>query len=184
MLSLHTSNRLEALAQSLAQSIQEPLRSALAPELVVVQSQGMARWLKLQLAQHHGICSNCDCPFPRAISYAAFRAVLPELPAEMLYDPEVLVWRVMKQLPLLLGEPGFEGLQNYLSPGKDSRKLFQLAERIAYLFDQYLVFRPELILEWEQGREDHWQAKLWREVSTLFSQQHPAALQSRFLAAS
>ena len=182
MLSLHTSNRLEALAQSLAQSIQEPLRSALAPELVVVQSQGMARWLKLQLAQHHGICSNCDCPFPRAISYAAFRAVLPELPAEMLYDPEVLVWRVMKQLPLLLGEPGFEGLQNYLSPGKDSRKLFQLAERIAYLFDQYLVFRPELILAWEQGREDHWQAKLWREVSTLFSQQHPAALQSRFLA--
>ena len=51
-----------------------------------------------------------------------------------------------------------------------------------YLFDQYLVFRPELILEWEQGREDHWQARLWREVSTLFSQQHPAALQSRFLA--
>ena len=81
MLSLHTSNRLEALARSLAQSIQELLRSALAPELVVVQSQGMARWVKLQLAQHHGICSNCDCPFPRTISYAAFRAVLPELPA-------------------------------------------------------------------------------------------------------
>ena len=73
MLSLHTSNRLEALAQSLAKSIQEPLRSALAPELVVVQSQGMARWLKLQMAQQHGICSNCDCPFPRAISYAAFQ---------------------------------------------------------------------------------------------------------------
>ena len=123
MLSLHTSNRLEALAQSLAQSIQEPLRSALAPELVVVQSQGMARWLKLQLAQQHGICSNCDCPFPRAISYAAFRAVLPDLPAEMLYDPEVLVWRVMKQLPLLLGEPGFEGLKNYLSPERQPQAL-------------------------------------------------------------
>src|ERR1035438_3642225 len=126
MLSLHTSNRLEALARSLAQSIQEPLRSALAPELIVVQSQGMARWLKLQLAQHLGICSNCDVPSPRAISSAAFRAVLPDLPAEMLYDPEVLVWRVMKQLPLLLDEPGFEGLKNYLSPTKDSRKLFQL----------------------------------------------------------
>jgi hypothetical protein len=27
----------------------------------------------------------------------------------------VLVWRVMKQLPPLLGEPGFEGLKNYHS---------------------------------------------------------------------
>jgi exodeoxyribonuclease V gamma subunit len=91
--------------------------------LIVVQSQGMARWLKLQLAQQLGICSNCECPFPRAVSYAAFRAVLPDLPAEMLYDPEVLVWRVMKQLPPLLEEPGFEGLKNYLSPASDGRKL-------------------------------------------------------------
>ncbi|MGA3179735.1 MAG: exodeoxyribonuclease V subunit gamma, partial [Verrucomicrobiota bacterium] len=157
----------------MAETIRSPLSSPLQPELIVVQSQGMARWLKLQLAQQLGICSNCECPFPRAISYAAFRAVLPDLPAEMLYDPEVLVWRVMKQLPQLLDEPGFEGLKNYLSPANDSRKLFQLADRIAYLFDQYLVFRPELILEWEQGGQDHWQARLWREVSTLFSQQHP-----------
>jgi len=48
-------------------------------------------------------------PFPRAISYVAFRAVLPELPAEMLYDPEVLVWRVMKQLPLLLASLDLKG---------------------------------------------------------------------------
>jgi exodeoxyribonuclease V gamma subunit len=90
MLSLHTSNRLEALAQSLAQSIREPLRSALAPELVVVQSQGMASWVKLQLAQHQGICSNCDCPFPRTI-YAAFRAL--RICRRDAHDPEVLVWR-------------------------------------------------------------------------------------------
>jgi exodeoxyribonuclease V gamma subunit len=182
MLNLHTSNRLETLARNLAETVQIPLSSPLQPELIVVQSQGMARWLKLQLARHLGICSNCECPFPRAISYAAFHAVLPDLPAEMLYDPEVLVWRVMKQLPPLLDEPGFEGLKNYLSPASDSRKLFQLADRIANLFDQYLVFRPELVLEWEKGGGDHWQARLWREVSTLFSQQHPAALQSRFLA--
>jgi exonuclease V gamma subunit len=56
---------------------------------------------------------------PRAVSYAAFRSMLPDLPAEMLYDPEVLVWRVMKQLPPLLGEPGFEGLKNYLSPANE-----------------------------------------------------------------
>ena len=182
MLSLHTSNRLEALAQSLAKSIQEPLRSPLAPELVVVQSQGMARWLKLQLAQHHGICSNCRFPFPRAFSYAAFRAVLPES-ARGGGSTIRRCWsgRVMKQLPLLLGQPGFEALKNYLGPGQDSRKLFQLADRIAYVFDQYLVFRPEVILQWEAGADEDWQAKLWREVSAPFREQHPAALQARFI---
>ena len=58
-LRLYTSNRLENLAESLAESVRRPLRSPLEPETILVQSQGMARWLKLQLAQRHGICSNC-----------------------------------------------------------------------------------------------------------------------------
>ena len=75
-LRLYTSNRLENLAQILAGEVRRPLRSALDPETILVQSQGMARWLKLQLARQHGICCNCRFPFPRAFSYEAFRAVL------------------------------------------------------------------------------------------------------------
>ena len=65
MLRLHTSNRLETLAERLAEALQQPLRSPLQPELVVVQSQGMARWLKLELAGRHGICANYSFPFPK-----------------------------------------------------------------------------------------------------------------------
>src|SRR4051812_4181566 len=101
MLKLHTSNRLEALAARLADVLRVPLSTALQPELVVVQSQGMARWLQLQLADHHGICSNCQFPFPRAFSYAAFRASVPGLGAQPAYDPAVLTWQVMKHLPEL-----------------------------------------------------------------------------------
>jgi exodeoxyribonuclease V gamma subunit len=180
-LKLHTSNRLENLAQSLADTIRQPLRSPFQPEIILVQSQGMARWLKLQLAQQHGICSNCQFPFPRAFSYAAFRALLPGLPEERAYEPELLVWRLMKQLPPLLDQPGFEGLKNYLAGEPDSRKLFQLADRVAYLFDQYLVFRPELVLQWEKTAADNWQSRLWREISSPFREQHPAALQARFI---
>jgi len=65
MLKLHTSNRLETLAESLAKTLRRPLRFLFQPELVMVQSQGMARWLKLQLAARHGICANYSFPFPK-----------------------------------------------------------------------------------------------------------------------
>ncbi len=65
MLKLHTSNRLEALARRLAEVTRQPLRSPLQAELVVVQSQGMARWLKLELAGQQGICANYSFPFPK-----------------------------------------------------------------------------------------------------------------------
>ena len=168
MLKLHTSNRLEALARSLAETMRSPLRSPFEPERIVVQSQGMARWLKLQLAQHQGICSNCQFPFPQAFTYAEFHSVLPELPEEAVYEPDLLVWRIMRQLPQLLDQPGFEGLKSYLTGEPDSRKLYQLADRIGYLFDQYLVFRPELVLQWEKGATVDWQSRLWRGISGAF----------------
>jgi exodeoxyribonuclease V gamma subunit len=178
-LKLYTSNRLENLAEALAKSVRRPLGFPLEPETILVQSQGMARWLKLQLAQHHGICSNCQFPFPQAFTYEQFHLVLPGLPEQAVYEPELLVWRIMKQLPQLLDQPGFEGLKNYLAGEPDSRKLYQLADRIGYLFDQYLVFRPELVLQWEKGASEDWQPRLWREISGPFKEQHPAALQAR-----
>ena len=179
-LRLYTSNRLENLADALAESVRRPLRSPLEPETILVQSQGMARWLQLQLAQQHGICSNYHFPFPRAFSYDIFRTVLGDLPPAAAYDPEILIWQVMNRLPAFLDRPGFEPVKNYLGTETDDRKRYQLANRIANAFDQYLLFRPEMIREWEAGADQGWQAQLWREVSLPFRAQHPAALQARF----
>lgn len=182
-LRVYTSNRLENLAQALAENVGRPLRSPLEPEIILVQSQGMARWLKLQLAQQHGICSNCQFPFPRAFCYDTLRTVMGDLPAaaEELYDPEVLIWQVMKKIPAFKNQPGFEAVRNYVGTEHDDRKLYQLAERIANVFDQYLLFRPDMIWQWEAGAGLGWQAKLWREVSVPFREHHPAALQSKLI---
>ena len=181
MLTLMTSNRMEALARKLAETICAPLRSPFKPELVIVQSQGMARWLKLQLAQQNGICCNSHFIFPRVFSHALFHAALPDVSEDTLYDGDLMVWQVMRALPALLETPGFEAVRNYVGAVPDGRKLFQLSEKIGNIFDQYLIFRPEQILEWEAGHEDHWQARLWREVGKPFQQQHSAVLQARFV---
>jgi len=178
---LFTSNRLELLARDLAHNISAPLSSPFQPELIVTQSQSMARWLRLELAREHGISANCIFPFPKHFARLIFSSALPDVAEESPFEPESLVWVILKQLPALLNKPEFAPLKNYLGSDNDPRKLFQLSDKIARLFDQYLVFRPEMILEWDNGKTDGWQAMLWREVTSALGKSHPAALRNSFL---
>ena len=62
----YTGNRLEILAGRLAECTRRPLSSPQTPEIVIIQSKGMERWLSMELARHHGICANVRFPFPNA----------------------------------------------------------------------------------------------------------------------
>jgi exodeoxyribonuclease V gamma subunit len=183
---LCTSNRLEILAGKLADVLHSPLPSPLLPDVIVVRNKGMERWLKLELARRHGLCANQRFPFPEAFGQEIFRAVLPQISATDVVDREILTWRVMQALPHLLDHAGFEAVANYfhecktLASPPDARKCFQLSARIANLFDQYLVYRPEMILDWDAGRDDHWQARLWRAISADLKHLHTAVLWKSF----
>ncbi len=175
-LKLFTSNRLEILAKALAEVLETPLASPFEQEVIIVQSKGMERWIATQLAGHHDICANIQFPFPNAFVNDVFRRLLPGDPTDQDFDPEVITWKIMGLLPSLTMRPGFESLKNYLGNNGNLLKRLQLAERIAHTFDQYLTFRPEMILRWEQGTEDHWQAVLWRELAKDAVGRHRAVL--------
>ena len=64
-------------------------------------------------------------------------------------------WHLMTILPTLLGRPAFAPLAAYLG-GSDGAapeqvRLWQLCQKVADLFDQYLVHRPDWIARWEEG---------------------------------
>ncbi len=182
-LRLYTSNHLETLAARLAEVLNKPLASPLDTEVIVVQSGGMERWVSMQLAQRQGVCANCRFPFPNHFVHEVFRKFLPDLPERSPFDPGILTWRIMKLLPSCITRPGFESLRAYLSDTQGDLKRFQLSERIADTFDQYLLFRPQMIINWERGQEDHWQAVLWRELVKECGKEHRAALGKHFLMA-
>src|ERR1035437_3008182 len=121
MLTLHTSNRLETLARRLAEAIQRPLRSVLQPELIVVQSQGMARWLKLELAGRHGICANYAFPFPKVFCSQVLAANAASPGEQSALDREVMLWELLRLLPDLLPQPEFSPLKSYLADPADVR---------------------------------------------------------------
>ncbi len=162
-LTLYQSNRLENLAERLARdTLRSPLGSPFAPEQIIVPTQVLAQWLQLELARRHGIAANLELTFPRAFFFGLMERLLPAETRTGLIEPEALTWRLMEKLGPLLGQPAFREINDYLASSNDPRRRFQLAERIAGLFDQYSVYRPEWIEAWQRGRETHWQAQLWR----------------------
>src|SRR5512135_2851545 len=134
MLIVHESNRLERLADTLAEILEAPLSSPLAPEIVAVQSIGAARWLALRLARRFGVTANIQFPFPATLLWRLFRAVLSDVPERSPFAAEVLTWRTLRHLGDIVAQPGFESLADYIRGGDDLRR-YHLAERIALLFD-------------------------------------------------
>jgi len=176
MLQIYHSNRLEALVEELARITATPLADPFRPETIVVQNQGMARWIAQQLAQHNGISAQLDFPLPARFLWRVLQAWLPDAPDATRFDKGALLWRVYKQLPVLLDQSAFAPLTRYLADDTSGLKLYRLAQRITDLFDQYLVFRPDLVLDWEQGADRHWQALLWRALDADDDQVHRAQL--------
>ena len=186
------SNRLESLRSVLVQWIRRNPLDVLENEVVLVQSSGIAQWLHQALAQAAddpdqpgcGIAAALDIQLPSAFLWQAYRAVLgaEQIPKTSPYDKSRLVWRLLRLLPGLLQEPEFQPLARFLKQDESARKEYQLAERLADLFDQYQVYRADWLSAWASGqdvlpdvsagegegkelpKEQRWQPMLWRAI--------------------
>uniref|UniRef100_Q3ASJ4 RecBCD enzyme subunit RecC n=1 Tax=Chlorobium chlorochromatii (strain CaD3) TaxID=340177 RepID=Q3ASJ4_CHLCH len=168
-LHLYTSNRMEMLVDSLAEVVRQPLASVFEHEVIVVQSRGMQRWLSMELAGRFGVWANGRYPFPNAMVQELFKQLLPSVAQSDAFKKEVMSWRVMRLLPHLLEMAEFLPLRRYAADDSDGLKLFQLSEKIADTFDQYTLFRPDMLALWEAGGGvaeggEAWQPLLWRAL--------------------
>jgi exodeoxyribonuclease V gamma subunit len=144
----------------------------------------MARWLALATAARLNIWANCECPFPNAFIRNIYRLIVPEISEQSLFDKKFMVWQLMDIIPSLLSLPHFEKVRHYLA-SDDGLKLYQLAHELSDLFDQYTIFRPEMILDWEANGETYsdarkWQSVLWQHLANRLEKNgnklHRAAL--------
>ncbi|WP_117235227.1 exodeoxyribonuclease V subunit gamma [Vibrio maerlii] len=168
MFTVYHSNQVETLKILLVHLIKsDPLANPFDKEQILVQSPGMSQWLKMELAKEFGVAANIDFPLPATFIWEMFTQVLPDVPKRSAFNKEAMTWRLMSLLPSQLSHPDFSPLQRYLDSDDDGSKLYQLAEKIADIFDGYLVYRPEWIAAWENGEAV---AELQNEES---SQEHP-----------
>ncbi|ROL89191.1 exodeoxyribonuclease V subunit gamma [Pseudomonas protegens] len=203
-------NRLDELRSLVVSWMRRYPLAPLENEIALVQSNGIAQWLKLALAEDPeeddsggcGIAAAIDVQLPGSFMWQLYRLVLgrDEIPPKSLLDKAPLTWRLMRLLPELIDEPHFEPLQRFLTHDSDLRKRYQLAERLADLFDQYQVYRADWLEDWAAGRHslrnvrgeaktltpaNCWQAELWRalllDVGTEGMAQSRAGVHQRFI---
>jgi len=152
LLVLH-GNRAEVLGETVfAWLRRHPLRP-LEEEIFLVQSNGVAEWLKMALATDSGICAAVRAELPARFLWRAYRQVLGReaVPAQSPLDKLTLTWRLMALLPEAAAQPMFEPLAAFLGPDGDMARRLQLAERLADLFDQYQVYRGDWLAAWEDA---------------------------------
>ncbi|AZC99966.1 exodeoxyribonuclease V subunit gamma [Pseudomonas chlororaphis] len=182
-------NRLDELRSLVVSWMRRYPLAPLENEIALVQSNGIAQWLKLALAEDSedddmggcGIAAAIDVQLPGSFMWQLYRMVLgrDEIPPKSLLDKAPLTWRLMRLLPELIDQPHFEPLRRFLTHDTDLRKRYQLAERLADLFDQYQVYRADWLEDWAAGRHqlrsargepkaltpaNCWQAELWRAL--------------------
>lgn len=169
MFQVYHSNQLDLLKELIAHLMKnEPLSHPFEQEIILVQSPGMSQWLQIELAKQFGIAANINYPLPATFIWDMFRCILPDIPKESAYTKQAMTWKLMTILPTVIDEEEFEPLRHYLQHDTDKRKLHQLAGRVADLFDQYLVYRPQWIEKWQQNElieglstNQLWQKRLW-----------------------
>ena len=169
MFRLYHSNKLDVLKGILVHIIgQDPLTNPFESEKVLVQSPGMAQWLKLELAKEFRICANVDFPLPASFIWQTFVDILDDVPKRSAFNKDAMAWHIIKLLPELVKRDEFSELADYLQYD-EPLKLYQLAYKIADIFDQYLVYRPKWIEAWQKEdfttcKDKQWQGILWHEL--------------------
>lgn len=206
LLILH-GNQMELLRSAVFDWLRNHPLGPLEEEIFLVQSNGVAEWLKIALAEEIGVCAATRVALPARFMWEAYRGMLgrERVPTRAPFDKDPLTWRLMRLLPTLLQQDGYEPLARFLADGDAERRL-QLAERVADLYDQYQVYRADWLADWADGRDQlrraagslgdeavplapdqRWQACLWRAVHASLdeSQRHSgrATIHRQFLAA-
>lgn len=163
-------NRLEDLRSLMVTWMRRYPLAPLEDEVILVQSNGIAQWLKLALAADPGddlsggcgIAAAMQVMLPARFVWRAYRSILGDLPDSSPFDKTPLTWRLYRLLGGLADSDSTSedqsGLATCLAPlrgfldGDDApRRRYQLAERLADLLDQYQVYRADWLEAWQQG---------------------------------
>jgi len=174
-LQLNVSNSLFKLVEQLAYSLQKPLPTVFQPHYIITQTMGMNNWLKVQIAEKLGITANCQFLKPNDIINQVY--FLLDGPQEQVLSVDNLQWLIFGLLDERAFKSRFPHISQYYNQGEDTKRM-ALAEKVADLFDQYQIYRPEMIKEWNtilvpDLSDNNWQKYLWISIKDKIGDKMP-----------
>jgi exodeoxyribonuclease V gamma subunit len=178
MIQTYRSNRLSKLAELLAalpefKDISDPFYSP----VILVPNLDTSRWLKLELAGRNGFAGNLSFQLPAEWQWNQIRKLFPDIPKLLPTDPEPITWILFDMLRDQKYLSKFDILDRYVQSRPNEIRetaLFELCRILGALFDQYQIYRPEMLLMWEEGstekrKDEQWQSRIWRDLNRQIS---------------
>ncbi|MCO5311420.1 MAG: exodeoxyribonuclease V subunit gamma [Microthrixaceae bacterium] len=183
MLEVVASQHIETLVADLARRLIDDPLDPMTPEWIAVGSDGLQRWLQLELARHlgaqrgrdDGVAANITFAYPGTLRTAVVLAGTDH--AE--FDPwlqDRLVWSVLETLQNL-SAGAVDAADGHTASILDSGggASHALARRVASHFAAYQLHRPAMVMSWLEGHDvdaagsalaapQLWQPELWRLV--------------------
>ncbi len=188
MMHLTSAGSAQTLAARLAGELGDHPAEPMGEEWLAVPSEGMRRWLTLELARHlgasrpgsgDGIAANIRRAYPGDLRAAVLAACRPPGTDDP-WSIDRMVWSIFD----VVGreQPG-SPLTGALEVATGASR-YAKVRRIADRFDRYHLHRPEMVRRWAQGESvdgslqpitDHsyWQPRLWRAIRSRIGRPSP-----------
>ena len=122
------------------------------PLLIIPQNPVTGRWLSFFLARRTGISASLTFPLGGRYIRDFFDHLHGPRSGALHFDRETLLLRIHALLPDLLSYPAFESVAHFAGEGRERLRLYDLAALLSDLYDRSMIYRPELLLAWEEGR--------------------------------
>jgi len=174
MLKFYYGTELEKLADRLLKELDKnPPSNPLKEEIFVVQNHGIGQWLSLYMARKKGIAANLKFEFPSERLWSLIRLMNADIPEDLPSDRGPMTWSLMQLFRDEEFLADFENIRTYIqdsSPDQQAFRSWKLSSKIADVFDQYLIYRPQMIMDWQNKdlrqfeETERWQARLWKQL--------------------
>ena len=199
---LHRAPRADQLVAGLAELLRDPLPDPFEQELVLVPAKGIERWLSQQLShrlghgegRQDGVCAGVQFRSPGTL----VSQVLGTRDRDV-WAPDQLAWPLLRVIDSVADEPWARVLSEHLGHGLTADDVegqlrrgrrYAVARRLAGLFADYALQRPQLLADWESGgfgdgaggrleTDLAWQPQLWRRLLTEVGEPSPVVRHER-----
>lgn len=192
---VHVAERADVLVEELARVLDEAPADPFAPDVVLVPTRGVERWVAQRLSHRlgqvgggDGVCANVRFSSPARAVADVLAAVVGAAADDDAWAPEQLAWHVLGVLDDHADDPLLAAPVHHLGARDDAvrqGRRFGLAQHVANLLAAYDAQRPAVVRAWADGRDEDgagaplpadlaWQAHLWRLVRARAAVPSPA----------
>lgn len=166
----------EILLDYLIQNIKKSTNNPLTKHTIVTQSNGMSRWITLNISQKLNISTNINYYYPYKLLMELYKLTHND-ELKYHYNNNLLTFTVYYILENTNFVTKYDVLENFIQKiSINDGNLIKFSHQLAMMYEKYIQYRPNWIREWNKNKlvkiandnfnHQMWQKDLWLTIKS------------------